>query len=156
MPLNRCYWSVVVLKNKQNLAILLVRMNSSSWGTGELWNMHLPIFQHTTRNIKAVFFEDSQPTVICVWKAKEVYSEQKHNLALCSFQILANTLMLPARDITMSDHEGHQVASRQHQSITTGLCWPAICHQLPSKLEEGHAFQSLCSETKTQLMLDAL
>lgn len=56
----------------------------------------------------------------------------------------------------MSDHAGHQVASRQHQSITIGLCWPAICRQLPIKLEEGHTFQSLCSETETQLMLGVL
>lgn len=70
------------------------------------------------------------------WDARSV---QKDSVAPCSFWSLAETPGLPGREITMSDHGGHQAASRRHQSITSGLCWPTICHQPHPEWHQGRS-----------------
>lgn len=148
-PLNRIYWSAAILKiKKQNTSVLCdfweqTQDLENRWNNNNSGGTYPPIFQNAAYNIKAMFSEDCHTTVIHICKSQDACSAQKDHLALCSFQSLANTHTLPVREITMSDHVGHQAASRRHRSITSGSCWPAICHQLHHELGEGHSSQSL-------------
>lgn len=75
--------------------------------TGELLRTraHISIFQHTASNIKALFSERPRSTTAHPWEAGKVGQSRRTrwHCAPCSLWQTP-----PAREITMSDHVGHQ------------------------------------------------
>lgn len=79
---------------------------------------YIPYFLKPCRQFKSnISWKPSHycSSSVTSWDARSVW---KDNMAPCSFLSLAKTPRLPGKEITMSDHVGHQAASRRHQSIT--------------------------------------